>query len=92
MKEIVINGITYERIEIPENKEKRYTKSGMIMAQMLAFGGLYVPSTKDESNKLPFMVDIEKEFELIQQKKSQLPRSTRDKIVYNFFKLYREKK
>jgi len=76
--EIKINGIKYRPKEQPKRKQMSKTfMTMMVMAEMY-----YGRSKQKENSK----VDIIKEYELIQQKKSNLSKSGRDWVVWQFEK------
>ena len=85
---IEIKGIQYEEIPQPEPKRvNRHTMELMMIASMY-----YLPFMP-RSNPQPrqkIKVDIVKEFELIQDKKSNLSRSQREWVVSQFNKKYRQ--
>ena len=79
--EIEIKGIKYKQIE---KQPRKPLSKGVQSLMMLAgvFGGLYGFGTT-YTRKRPY-VNIIKEFELIQNKKSKLPRNDRDWVVFKF--------
>jgi len=81
-KEIEINGIKYQQIEQAAKKPM-----GKMAMMMLALGGMDYKSSNPKQRP---MVDIEKEFELIQLKQSKLSRNDREWVVYSFNKLYKQ--
>jgi len=74
---IIVNGISYREKEKPKSKVGKRLARLEITAMM--FGG-FAPNKEPELPK----VDIVKEFELIQNKKSQLSKSQRDLVEYKF--------
>lgn len=86
--EIEINGIKYRQKEQPPKRNLPQSKTLMMLMTMAAmadgFGMFGVPAYKKEK-EMP-KVDIIKEYELIQQKKSNLSRSQRDWIIWQFEK------
>lgn len=85
MQEIEINGKKY----VPIKKEKK-PKSNVKLGYLLAvYGGITLDFSNSYKNK---KIDIVKEFELIQQKKSKLSRSQRDAVERDFNKKYKELK
>ena len=85
--EIEINGKKYQKIE---RKEKQYSGSMpkmMMMAMM--FMSMHTMLNGSRSKETP-KVDIVKEFELIQQKKSKLSKSQRDWVENQFLNNFRE--
>ena len=85
--ELEINGIRYAEIE---KQPKQQMSSSMarvvVMATMFgAMGGNEVSKTRERPS-----VDLIKEFELIQQKKSKLPRNDRDWVVFQFNKRFKQ--
>lgn len=78
--EVEINGITYRQKVQQKSKPMSKTLSTiLVMAGM--YGGLGYEKKTDTPN-----VDIVKEYELIQLKKSQLSKSQRDWVVIQFKK------
>lgn len=84
--ELEINGIRYAEIEKqPKKQMSRSMTRIMMMATMFgAMGGSEVSKTRKRPS-----VDLIKEFELIQQKKSKLSRNDRDWVVFQFNKRFR---
>lgn len=78
--EVEINGIKYQSIEKPK-RPKMSGKLASIMAMAQMFGGYEIGSKKDPERP---QVDIVKEYELIQNKKSLLSKNQRDWVVYQF--------
>lgn len=78
--EIEINGIKYQQKEQPKRKPMNKTMAAMLMMAS-AFSQLdpYVKKQKETPK-----VDIVKEYELIQLKKSNLSKSQRDWVVWQF--------
>jgi hypothetical protein len=77
-----INGQKYVRL--PEKKSKSF--SPIIQEALMmeyAFSSIYIGQNTKRPRERP-RVDIVKEFELIQQKKSKLSRSDRDWVVKVF--------
>jgi len=66
-------------------------KAGAFFAAMAAMGGFGNIPMLDRSAERLKGVDIEKEYELIQQKKSNLPASLRRVVVYMVEKQRNEK-
>jgi hypothetical protein len=58
----------------------------LMMASM--FSGLYVVGGKTRKTRKRPNVVLEKEYELIQQKKSKLSRNDRDWVIYQFERKY----
>jgi hypothetical protein len=86
--EIEINGKKYIEIERPQ--EKKYSKSFSKLYMMaMIFGGMCGNSGNTINKETP-KVDIIKEFELIQQKKSKLSKSNRDWVENQFLNKFRE--
>jgi len=84
---IEIKGIQYEEIPKPEQKRmNRHTMELMILSGMY-----YTPfmGGREVRHREKPNIDIVKEFELIQDKKSNLSRSQREWVVYQFNKKYR---
>jgi len=81
---IEINGIKYEEREEP----KRSGRSSKLLLIAAAFGALdnYGQSYTRERPQ----VDLEKEFELIQNKQSKLSRNDRDWVVATFNRKYKQ--
>ena len=82
---MIINGIEYEQIERKTPKASRGISKLMMMAAMFAPAmDMYGGYGGGRSRSLPSDVDIVKEFELIQQKKSNLSKWERDQVVHIF--------
>lgn len=80
MNTIEINGITYQQKEQPKRKPMSKTlMSLMLMAEMSY--GMYGGGNKHKETP---KVNIVKEYGLIQQKKSNLSKSERDWVVWQF--------
>jgi len=78
-----INGIKYQQKEEPKrNPMPKTLMALMLMAQMT--DGIYGNSKPKTRPK----IDIVKEFELIQQKKSNLSRSQREWVIIQFEHYY----
>lgn len=89
MKNIIeVNGQKYLVIEDQPTSPKKFSKSMAmsIFAQMAMMGGDYGPKREKEGPK----VDIVKEYGLIQLKKSNLSKSQRDWVVWNFNKRFKK--
>ena len=86
MKELEINGIMYTEIK---KQPKKQMSSSMARVVMMAtmFGGIGGNEVSKTPNRPS--VDLIKEFELVQQKKSKLSRNNRDWIVFEFNKLFK---
>ena len=81
--EIEINGIKYRQKEQPKRKPMSKTLMAMmVMAEMAEGYGMGGSSRQKETPN----VDIVKEYELIQQKKSNLSKSQRDWVIWQFEK------
>ena len=80
--EIEINGVKYQQKEQPKRKPMSKTMAAMLMMAS-AFSSLdpYAKKPKETPK-----VDIVKEYGLIQQKKSNLSRSQREWVVWQFEK------
>ena len=80
--EIEINGVKYQQKEQPKSKPISKTMATMLMMAS-AFGSLdpYAKKPKETPK-----VDIVKEYGLIQQKISNLSKSQRDWVVWQFEK------
>ncbi|WP_424002517.1 hypothetical protein [Maribacter sp. IgM3_T14_3] len=86
--ELEINGIRYAEIEKqPKKQMSRSMTRVMMMAAM--FDGMAGNGSGGGTRKRP-NVDLIKEFELIQQKKSKLPRNDRDWVVFQFNKRFKQ--
>jgi hypothetical protein len=84
MTEIKINGIKYRQKVNPESKE---SKALIDITTMIAMG--FYPMyqhNKTKTKSKPLKFNIVKEYELIQLKKSNLSRSQRETIVFEFEK------
>jgi hypothetical protein len=79
---IEINGVKYQQKEQPKRKPMSKTMAALLMMAS-AFGSLDPYAKKPK--KTP-QVDIVKEYGLIQQKKSNLSKSQRDWVVWQFEK------
>lgn len=78
---VLINGVQYQKNE-PKQKPKPSRARGMMMQMaMMAYSG-YVGGSS--YNRQRPTVDIVKEYELIQQKKSKLSRSDREWVIRTF--------
>lgn len=85
--EIEINGIKYQQKEQPKRKPmSKLMMSLMVMAEMANSFGMYGQYGKSNQQKETPKVDLIKEYELIQQKKSNLSKSQRDWVVWQFEK------
>lgn len=82
--QIEINHQKYERI--PEKPKKPMSKAGMMLLAMSTMYGN--PFNNYYTRKRP-NIDIIKEFELIQQKKSNLSKNDRDWVENVFYSMYR---
>lgn len=80
--EIEINGVKYQQKEQPKRKPMSKTMATMLMMAS-AFGALDPYAKKPKEHPI---VDIIKEYGLIQQKKSNLSKSQRDWVVWQFEK------
>jgi len=83
--EIEINGIKYQKIEKQPRKNSKAMNKLIMMSTM--FDDLYGLGRKIRQR--PNVV-LEKEYELIQQKKSKLSRNDRDWVVYQFERQYKQ--
>jgi len=84
--EIEINGEKYESIEQP----KRKAMSKMMLAS-LALAGMSGYSMGTGVKKLyPLSQELVYEFKLIQEKKSKLSRSERDRVEQSFYKYFKK--
>lgn len=81
--EIEINGVKYKKIEHQSYKMSK-TMSKVLMVSAM-FGGL--DGISGTTRKRP-TVDLEKEYGLIQQKKSNLSRNDRDWVIRQFERQY----
>jgi hypothetical protein len=83
---VIINGIEYEQIK----HEPRERKGSGSLSRLMAIASMMIPFSQMDyggnnySRSLPSNIDIVKEFELIQQKKSILSRWERDQVVRIF--------
>jgi len=83
MGNLIINSVEYKRIQQKTPKASKGLSTIMMMTAMFSpvidmYGG------GNYSRSLPSNIDIVKEFELIQQKKSNLSRWERDQVVRIF--------
>jgi len=87
---IEIKGIKYE--EIPQHQPMRMSKTAMELIAMASM--FYTPymgyGNGNSQPKEKLKIDIVKEFELIQDKKSNLSRSEREWVVKIFNQKYRQ--
>jgi len=84
---IMVNGIEYERIQEHVTKSRQGSSRILALASMMALVGtasMYGGYGGGYSRSLPSNIDIVKEFELIQQKKSALSKWERDQVVRIF--------
>ena len=81
-----INGITYKRKAVVTTVPSR-TRTKMA-AMMEITAAMYKMSGRLKSTDKTAGINIVKEFELIEQKKSKLPRATRDAVVRKFNSFY----
>ncbi len=91
MKErgITINGVQYEPVE--NEVTKSYSKHMSKIALMaMAMGGYDGYNNNRAERKLPSGINIEHEFELIQQKQSKLSRWERNLVESIFNKKYKK--
>ena len=83
-KEIEINGIKYQQKEQPKRKPMSKTMTAMLM---MASAFITLDPCSKKPKEQP-KVDIIKEYGLIQQKKSNLSRSQREWVVWQFERNY----
>ena len=83
---LLINGIRYKKKEINKPEGRRGLLTAL-MTNAMAYVNPYSLNDPPVERKRP-TVNIEKEFELIGQKKSTLSRSDRDWVVHQFNKIY----
>ena len=90
--ELEINGKKYRRIEPKTKKESPASTSRMLgIAMMMAISfSMYGGSTRRGYESERPQVDIVKEFELIEQKKSFLSSNQRRWVVQQFHKNFKE--
>ena len=81
-----INGITYKRKSVVTTVPARTTIKAVAMMEITA--AMYKMSGRLKSTDKTAGIDIVKEFELIEQKRSKLPRATRDAVVRKFNSFY----
>ena len=81
-----INGITYKRKSVVATVPARTRTKAVAMMEITA--AMYKMSGRLKSINKTAGIDIVKEFELIEQKKSKLPRATRDAVVRKFNSFY----
>lgn len=80
---VSVNGILYEKIQQPPRKPLPIPLSmGFLTMTQLAYG---MPKLRNRPN-----VNIVKEFELIQNKKSNLSKSNREWVVWKFNRTYKK--
>ena len=81
---ITINGINYERKQMPQNNTPRMSsKMAAFLMMSMAFSGMDMGGGSNLNKELAD-IDIIKEFGLIQLKKSNLSRAKRDWVVRQF--------
>jgi len=80
-----INGIEYE--EIPRNQV--VSKTGRMALMLAGFAAMGYMGSSAKSQDILKGIDIVKEFELIQQKKSKQTKRVRDAVIYAFNKSFR---
>jgi UDP-N-acetylmuramoylalanine-D-glutamate ligase len=85
--ELEINGVRYAEIEKQPKKQMSSSMAKVLMMATMfgAMGGNEVSKTRKRPS-----VDLIKEFELIQQKKSKLSRNDRDWVVFQFNKRFKK--
>jgi hypothetical protein len=85
--ELEINGIKYAEIEKQPKKQMSSSMARVVMMATMfgAMGGSEVSKTRERPS-----VDLIKEFELVQQKKSNLSRNDRDWVVFQFNKRFKQ--
>jgi len=89
MQTITINGITYKQIPQTETPPKQINNlNPELLALFQIYTAAFSNQIKTKTKTFP-NVDIIKEFELVQNKKSNLSRSNREWITKQFLKLYK---
>jgi len=84
--EIEVNGEKYESIEQP--KRKAMSKMMMASLMMVGVGGYGIGGNVKQLYSLTqSLID---EFKLIQEKKSKLSRSERDRVEQSFYKYFKK--
>ena len=91
METVNINGVNYEKIELNRNSNRAYSRIVQIAAMAASFGAMDMYGNQYE-RKLPEGINIVKEFELIQQKKSRLSKWERDAVEVVFNRNYKKVK
>lgn len=87
---IEINGKNYERKQIAQSTHPKMTsKMAAFLMMSMAFSGMNMGGGSNLDKELAD-IDIVKEFGLIQLKKSNLSRSKRNWVVYQFNKHFVE--
>lgn len=86
--ELEINGIRYAEIEKQPKKQMSSSVAKVVMMATM-FSGMTGNGSGGGTRKRP-SVDLIKEFELIQQKKSKLSRNDRDWVVFQFNKRFKQ--
>ena len=81
-----INGITYKRKAVVTTVPARTRTKAAAMMEVMAL--MNKMSVSHKSTNKTAGINIVKEFELIEQKKSKLPRATRDAVVRKFNSFY----
>ena len=81
-----INGITYKRKSVVASVPARTITKALAMMEITA--AMNKMSGRLKSTNKTAGIDIVKEFELIEQKRSELPRATRDAVVRKFNSFY----
>jgi hypothetical protein len=85
--ELEINGVRYAEIE---KQPKKQMSSSMAKAVMMATMFYSIGGNGVSKKRKRPSVDLIKEFELIQQKKSKLSRNDRDWVVFQFNKRFKK--
>lgn len=88
--EIEINGTKYKKLESKSNSNIKKMSSSVTRALMVATMFSSMSGNNTGSKKQRPYVNIVEEFELIQLKKSKLPRNHRDWVVREFNKKYQK--
>jgi hypothetical protein len=87
---VTINGQDYEPIEREENTSG-YRNRGTMAAMLLAMTAAQMSTMGGNSYKRKYpTVDLVREYELIESKRSELTKAERDHVVWQFNRTYRK--
>jgi basic membrane lipoprotein Med (substrate-binding protein (PBP1-ABC) superfamily) len=87
---ITVNGQDYELIEQEENTSS-YRNRGTMAAMLMAMAAAQMSSLGGSGYKRKYpAVDLVREYELIESKRSELTKAERDHVVWEFNRTYRK--